>query len=932
MNRRSSRQLLPIVGSLRRCILVGLILAAWFMTPAMTSNPAAERGALFSPAEASGQVASAHPVAWHTAGAPTQTEGRPGAAVVHGTMLLEESGEGARLDPDSPTKPGSPGNENWAGGFQPSGTNGKVFAFASDGNGNIYAAGGFKFMGSVRTAGVARWDGTAWHALGIGPTTGTIYAVAADAKGNVYIGGNFASVGSVKTFSIAKWNGYAWGPIGNGMPAKSVNALAVDLQGNLYAGGDFDVVDGITVNGLAMWDGSTWHALGSNAANVYALAFDANGDLYAGGSFVRMGDVSAHNIARWDGSAWHAVGSGVIPGVDRSVRALAFDRNGQLYVGGTFLKAGNLQANGVARWDGAGWHPLGGGVSSNGSPSVASLAIDELGTVFVGGRFNRAGNVNANAIAAWDGAAWHALAQGVSKPSDAVDVSAVIIDSAGKLLAGGWFTIAGDVPAYYVARWDGEAWSSMASGNGIDFTVNALAVDLRHDVYAGGYFWMAGSLITYSLARFDGSGWRSVGGGVMSGLQPGSVKALATDDAGNLYAGGSFTQAGDVNASNIARWDGQRWHSLGTGMNGSVQALALDGKGNLYAGGNFTQAGSVAALRVARWDGDSWHSLGGGVDGEASGVLALVVDDNDGVYAGGFFTSVAGVSADRIAYWDGVEWHPLGSGLNGTVAALTLDSHGNLYAGGESFDMAGGVRVDGVARWNESSWSRVGLGITQRVSALAVDGNDNLYAGGFFGTADTIQANSVARYSGSGWQAMGAGLDNSSSALIAGKDANLYVGGGFSQAGSEASFRIGQWTAADGSAIAGTGNYMLYVDNLPINIHVTDPGDLVHIGIQRFDASHAKSPPPLRTGFYWEIEGTNGSGGHASGYSLDLTLPSTCAPDSSSVLCREISGSWDCGANSHTETTVTRDGVSALGVWTVGDACQLTYLPWLASQ
>src|SRR5262249_46405187 len=63
-----------------------------------------------------------------------------------------------------------------------------------------------------------------------------------------------------------------------------------------------------------------------------------------------------------------------------------------------------------------------------------------------------------------------------------------------------------------------------------------------------------------------------------------------------LYAGGVFTTAGDVLASNIAKWDGAAWSALGSGMNGIVYALGVydDGTGPaLYAGGVFTTAGGA---------------------------------------------------------------------------------------------------------------------------------------------------------------------------------------------------------------------------------------------------------------------------------------------------------------------------------------------------
>jgi len=77
----------------------------------------------------------------------------------------------------------------------------------------------------------------------------------------------------------------------------------------------------------------------------------------------------------------------------------------------------------------------------------------------------------------------------------------------------------------------------------------------------------------------------------------GTVYATLNDSSGgNFYVGGSFGAAGDAIANNVARWDGQNWHALGSGVDSSVFALEMIG-GELYAAGQFTSAGGVVAKR-----------------------------------------------------------------------------------------------------------------------------------------------------------------------------------------------------------------------------------------------------------------------------------------------------------------------------------------------
>src|SRR5438045_3700801 len=60
------------------------------------------------------------------------------------------------------------------------------------------------------------------------------------------------------------------------------------------------------------------------------------------------------------------------------------------------------------------------------------------------------------------------------------------------------------------------------------------------------------------LAKWSGSDWVNIG-------FAGVVLAMVSDGT-NLYVGGSFTNAGGVLNTNVARYDGTNWYSLGTGL------------------------------------------------------------------------------------------------------------------------------------------------------------------------------------------------------------------------------------------------------------------------------------------------------------------------------------------------------------------------------
>ncbi|MCS7060186.1 MAG: hypothetical protein RMN25_03385, partial [Anaerolineae bacterium] len=117
----------------------------------------------------------------------------------------------------------------------------------------------------------------------------------------------------------------------------------------------------------------------------------------------------------------------------------------------------------------------------------------------------------------------------------------------------------------------------------------------------------------------SGSTWLNLGTQIGPALNN-AVNTIAVSGT-DVYAGGRFEDGGDnTNADRIARWDGSRWHALGSGLSsGTVYALAISGT-EVYVGGSFEDAGgNPNADNVARWDGSQWRALDNGLGGFDSG-------------------------------------------------------------------------------------------------------------------------------------------------------------------------------------------------------------------------------------------------------------------------------------------------------------------------
>jgi hypothetical protein len=481
-----------------------------------------------------------------------------------------------------------------------SGLNGTVEAlqpFTEGGVLKIGAGGSFTMAGSTPAPNCAKWDGLAWHAVG-GGTNGPVGALDLYDSGEgieLVAGGSFTTAGNVATSSLARWTSTRWSRLADGEGANfDVRALCTHDDGAgraLFAGGAFTRVGGTLANRVARWSGSAWSTLGAGVtgtsspssygfSTVRALTSfdDGNGlGLFAGGDFTTAGGAPARGIAVWRNGAWSAVGGGIVG--NGTIEALCVHDDGTgpaLYAGGVFTTIGLVTTKGIARWDGATWSAVGGGVNTyNSYDGVYALASwdDGLGggpTLFAGGSFTDASGVaGTRNLGSWNGTSWVPMGgQYFGGANNFVRTMLPFDDGSGsKLYVGGSFAILGGFYCKAIGTWNGtNFWPVGAgfpntSGNTGAWTLGALGVfdegaGQGARLYATGYIETSNGTDFNGIARWSGTAWETLGSGF---TQNNGGLALASFDDGSsagpaLYAGGSFSTAGDVGSSNLARW------------------------------------------------------------------------------------------------------------------------------------------------------------------------------------------------------------------------------------------------------------------------------------------------------------------------------------------------------------------------------------------
>lgn len=278
---------------------------------------------------------------------------------------------------------------------------------------------------------------------------------------------------------LMKWDGGAWTSIG--YPFNYPVGAMSYFQGNLVIGSTLSEPAFALYGNVAEWDGGTiWSPLDSGVdANVYAMVqFDEL--LVVGGYFDFAGEVEARGVAAWNGENWTSIGTGF----DGFLHALTADGN-KLFAAGHLEIGGVEMNNAVGQWDGIAWSFLGDSMTNY----VSSLVIFQE-QLIAAGPFG---------IAKWNGAHWESL----ETQDLGVIRTQVVYDEL--LVVGGGLNSTGVIAGSGVATWDGSSWSPL--GDGVDGDVFALEV-------------------------------------INDGLGPGSA----------LYVGGTFDQAGEAVSMNLARW------------------------------------------------------------------------------------------------------------------------------------------------------------------------------------------------------------------------------------------------------------------------------------------------------------------------------------------------------------------------------------------
>ncbi len=208
-----------------------------------------------------------------------------------------------------------------------------------------------------------------------------------------------------------------------------------------------------------------------------------------------------------------------------------------------------------------------------------------------------------------------------------------------------------------------------------------------------------------------------------SGLATGTVRSLAMDASGDIWAGGHA----DPGKSPLSHFTGGTWQETGPEMDAlielgqewaSIRSIMVDQDGQLWLG-----ADNISAGGVARWVSDHYDKFvytGEGLGGEDRRVKQILQDGNGNVWVAASSLGLLNLLLDNG------EFFPIAMpNYEGEINEIVELTDGSLWVGGSQYVARS---IDGGINW-EQVGSTDGLG--EEILAIVQDDDGRIWAGAY---------------------------------------------------------------------------------------------------------------------------------------------------------------------------------------------------------
>lgn len=340
------------------------------------------------------------------------------------------------------------------------------------------------------------------------------------------------------------------------------------------------------------------------------------------------------------------------------------------------------------------------------------------------------------------------------------DINVTAIQSDGKIIVGGNFTVLNNVTCNRLARLnvDGTFDVTFNIGLGFNNAVNAISIQPNGKIVVTGNFTLCNGSIVNRIVRLNADGTIDSTFNVWNGAD-GSIYSSIVQPDGKIILAGNFSQVGNYSKKRVVRLNTDGTVDLsfnnGTGPNGTVLSSVLQADGKIIIGGNFTTFNGVSSQRIARLNSDGTLDATFNSTNAANNTVRKICLQSDGkIVIGGDFTSYNGTSTNYIARLNSDSTidttFNIGSGFDSSVYSIFIQSDGKLVVSGNFYSYKG-VSCTNLVRLNvDGSMDSTFNSSCSGIRSFAIQTNGKLLLGGIFTRCNNILRNRLASINADG--------------------------------------------------------------------------------------------------------------------------------------------------------------------------------------
>lgn len=593
---------------------------------------------------------------------------------------------------------------------------------------------------------------------------GVINSVAIQSDGKIIAGGDFTLYSNESRNRIARLtiNGALDPSFNPGIGTNfGVRDIKIQADGKIIIVGDFTSFNGVNRNRIARLnnDGTLDETFNPGTGannNIYSILVQPDGKIIIVGDFTIYNGTNRSYLARLNNNGTLDQSFNIGSGANSAVKTASLQPDGKIIIAGNFSLFNGVTRNKIARInsDGTMDSSFNPGIGANNMINTTSIQPD--GKIITGGIFTMYSGNSRNGITRLniDGTVDMTFNPGSGSNNG---VAIAVLQSNGKIIIGGAFTLFNGLSRNYVARLNSDGTLDMDFNFfQINSTVNTVQFQSDGKIVIGGAFSSPRKIARLTTNNLFDTSFNSTTGA------NGPISDLSIQSDGKIMITGLFTTFNGENRNYVARLndDGtlDQTFNPGSGANSTVFAVVIQSDGKIIIGGAFSTFNGMSKNYIARLNSDGTldTSFNTGI-GPNAPVGSIVVQPDGKIVIGGTFTTINGISRNSVARLnsDGtldMSFNP-GSGANNMISSMVIQSDGKIIIGGH-FTSFNGLNKNYLARVNNDGSLDANFnssnGPNSGITSIIIQPDEKIIIGGSFTNFNGATASRIVRLNADG--------------------------------------------------------------------------------------------------------------------------------------------------------------------------------------